>query len=240
MSNKVIYWQYPGEELNRIIGADSFIIEPKKPMFEYAKRRGYIIRAKAVVAADVPPRGEKRGEDYGKFEVIDVHTLGYWDAPIWSVVPDYNSLNVHWNITYTQSTQTNSFSAFCKEKTIRIIPRTRKDGVYSGAVLRTGGYYDQPGILNRLGVPGEINGFFDWKIREEESRDALFCRNELPQRCIFRVYDRGIIVYEREEVVCPIAWEEVPECPPGTCPVDCHGKVCCYNSQGISVYSYLK
>lgn len=30
------------------------------------------------------------------------------------------------------------------------------------------------------------------------------------------------------------------KCPPNTCAVDCGTHVCCYNSQGISVFNYLK
>lgn len=30
------------------------------------------------------------------------------------------------------------------------------------------------------------------------------------------------------------------DCPPNTCKVDCHTHYCCYNSQGISVFNFLK
>ena len=29
-------------------------------------------------------------------------------------------------------------------------------------------------------------------------------------------------------------------CPPNTCPVDCGTHICCYGSDGITTYSYLK
>lgn len=34
--------------------------------------------------------------------------------------------------------------------------------------------------------------------------------------------------------------EPEEECPPGTCEVECHGKICCYNEQGISIKSFTR
>lgn len=38
------------------------------------------------------------------------------------------------------------------------------------------------------------------------------------------------------EVIC----QEAEECPPGTCAVECNGHICCYDKNGISVFSFSK
>ena len=41
--------------------------------------------------------------------------------------------------------------------------------------------------------------------------------------------ERPIQIFRRQET-----------CPPDTCPVDCGDHICCYGSNGIATYSYLK
>ncbi len=59
----------------------------------------------------------------------------------------------------------------------------------------------------------------------------------------FQVKDNGTVVYNRTANTVPVITTEcVSEggCPPDTCEVDCGTHICCYNSEGISVFNYNK
>lgn len=60
------------------------------------------------------------------------------------------------------------------------------------------------------------------------------------QKCKFTVFDENKeIIYSELQDVCPEVKKIGKECPDDTCKVICGNTVCCYNSEGISVESFL-
>ena len=237
--SKIFYWQYPGEQINRIIGAENYDISGGEPDFEYAGRKNYTIRAKARVLYNCPPDGDYAGIYYVAGEEIELFTVARFSAPIFSVEVDLSQSNVIWLITFTEAQGGNLQGGFCKKRTISVNPFTAKPNVHSGAVLSNSKAFRQPAARVFYNPHSDkiTDGTF-WL--EEHSTIPKSCLDGLPLECVFTIYSGGEKVYSRTEKKCPEVWEEYQECPKGTCAVNCHGKVCCYNSQGISVHSYLK
>ena len=236
-----IYWQYPGKEINRILGADNYEIKDSRPMFEYEGRKRYFIHAKAIIEQDIPPRGDYQGRHYKKGDIIECFTTGSYDAPIWDVTPDFKDQNVHWNITSTPAFSGNSTSGYCQKKIYRVIPITRKEGTYGGAVIHgLAESYRQPIIAKGLDPETGKIGFFDWRIVLDQKSTAKACIEELPWDCDFKIFADGKVIYHRIENVCPTVWQPNTECPPGTCPVECGSQICCYDHNGIAVTSIPK
>ena len=67
--------------------------------------------------------------------------------------------------------------------------------------------------------PANGDPIYTLKIFNRDNRE-IFSRTEP---------DRPIQVFRRQET-----------CPPDTCPVDCGDYICCYGSDGVATYSYLK
>lgn len=55
--------------------------------------------------------------------------------------------------------------------------------------------------------------------------------------CTFKAYKGSILVVNRTQQSCPEV-EYFDQCPPNTCEVLCGNTICCYNSEGISVFNY--
>lgn len=59
--------------------------------------------------------------------------------------------------------------------------------------------------------------------------------------CILRAYLQGVLVFNQLFDGCPqVEVIDQPVCPPDTCEVDCGTYVCCYGSDGISIFSFDK
>jgi hypothetical protein len=59
--------------------------------------------------------------------------------------------------------------------------------------------------------------------------------------CILRAYLEGVLVFNQLFDGCPyVEVVDQPVCPPDTCEVDCGTHVCCYGSDGVSVFSFSK
>lgn len=59
--------------------------------------------------------------------------------------------------------------------------------------------------------------------------------------CILRAYLEGVLVFNQLFDGCPyVEVVDQPVCPPDTCEVDCGAHVCCYGSDGVSVFSFSK
>ena len=56
----------------------------------------------------------------------------------------------------------------------------------------------------------------------------------------FTIYKDGEEIFSRTEAATPTVILVSEQCPPNTCPVDCGDHVCCYNSEGIATFCYLK
>jgi hypothetical protein len=57
----------------------------------------------------------------------------------------------------------------------------------------------------------------------------------------FKVFEDGVEIFRRTDPNQPqVILGSLDNCPENTCAVDCGTYVCCYNSQGISVFNYLK
>lgn len=57
--------------------------------------------------------------------------------------------------------------------------------------------------------------------------------------CIFTAYKNGQQVYRQQQASCPLVQcVSAQQCPPNTCDVLCGNTICCYNSEGISVFNY--
>jgi hypothetical protein len=60
---------------------------------------------------------------------------------------------------------------------------------------------------------------------------------------VLEIYKEGqVIAVDTGDAAPFVSWEcgELEECPPNTCSVDCGTYVCCYGSDGISVFNYQK
>lgn len=58
--------------------------------------------------------------------------------------------------------------------------------------------------------------------------------------CNFKVFLGQQETLNITQPTCPIAELAPDQCPPNTCEVDCGSYVCCYGSDGISVFNYNK
>lgn len=58
--------------------------------------------------------------------------------------------------------------------------------------------------------------------------------------CVFKAFKNGVQVYTETRSTCPEVEVVINQCPPNTCEVDCGTYVCCYGSDGISVFNYNK
>lgn len=59
--------------------------------------------------------------------------------------------------------------------------------------------------------------------------------------CILRAYLEGVLVFNQLFDGCPyVEVIDQPVCPPDTCEVDCGTHVCCYGSDGVSVFNFSK
>ena len=230
MTGKIINWQYPGEEVNRILGADSYTIVDTAPKYNTTQNFNYTITAKAVISEDSPPPSASPSlpKKYRKGEIIEVVISGTWSGGIYEFKRITQAPNVNVELTYLERSGGNSQVAYCAKRTTIVIPYHNGKRVKSGS-----GSYTEPVVFG---------DFFD-VICTPTSTAPRACIDSVVEECAFKIFDAlGNVVYQRTEDVCPIAWEEdiQEECPPGTCEVECHGKICCYNSQGISIKSFTR
>lgn len=58
--------------------------------------------------------------------------------------------------------------------------------------------------------------------------------------CLFKVFKEGEEIYRRTHLSCPEVGEVGEGCPEGTCEVECGDTICCYGSDGISVFNFPK
>lgn len=232
-----IYWQFPEGDIKRFLNADSHDIFDDDPMFDTTDRKEVRITAEAVVLEDVPPVGASRGSKYRKGEVIKVFTGGGFGTPIWNVVPDYDDLNVHWNITFTKVEGGNLSAGYCSRETSRWTPQTRKPNVYSGTVIKRPGNYVQPSIVQTDYEGAGRIGFRNWNFEVLPDRETKQCLDGIPRRCTISFYKDGQLVHSETQRECPEVWTEEERCPEGTCPVECGDRICCYDGNGIAVTS---
>lgn len=83
--------------------------------------------------------------------------------------------------------------------------------------------------FNTRGRPFEIIGFEPADGSEPE-----------PYEYEFRGYKNGELILTDTGYGEPTVQVDCSQCPPNSCEVDCGNHVCCYNSQGKVVYSYVK
>ena len=230
MTGKIINWQYPGEEVNRILGADSYTIVDTAPKFNTTQNFNYTITAKAVISVSSPPPSAPPSlpRVYTEGQIITVTYSGFFSGGIYDFKKKINGLNVNVEVTYLERSGGNAQIANCAKRTREIIFNHNGRRVKSSA-----GSYIEPVVY------GE---FFD-VICTPTTTAPRACINSVVDKCAFKVFDaQGNVVYQRTEDVCPIAWDEPlqEKCPPGTCEVECHGKICCYDSNGISIKSFTR
>lgn len=59
--------------------------------------------------------------------------------------------------------------------------------------------------------------------------------------CTFKVFKNELIVYEETRSQCPeVEIVNQQECSEGTCEVECGDTICCYGSDGVSVFNFPK
>ena len=221
-----IYWKYPGEEVNRYLGADSYDLQQLAPKYGTELGKNYTVRGKAVCIKRTPP------EQYDHLpvvfypgQVINVYLIGEWLGGIYDWKLKVNGQNMDSDLTYIAQGSCNLYSCICLPRTIQAIVYSADGG--SNVRCRANGISLSAPIIG-------VDTLHD--IQPIYHSDAYrYCRNKVPDTCTFTVTKDGQIVYSRESPDCPEVWTEQPTCPPGTCEVKCGNHICCYNSLGVPI-----
>lgn len=87
----------------------------------------------------------------------------------------------------------------------------------------------EPHTLDKVDSATPRSGYY--------SAGSCNCPSE--ENCIFQVLIDGKEVFSKTNKNCPIWTIREQQCPPGTCECRHSNRVCCYNSNGIIVKSFL-
>lgn len=128
---------------------------------------------------------------------------------------------------------TNGFEVICQTESGTIITGLAQDG---GAYSSVNPLH--PGCQGQGGYSTESNSLIQDSVSIDKTELRHIVRE--PAGCDTRFYKNGEVIKAilglRE---CPVI-EKLNQCPENTCRVDCGTHYCCYNSEGISTFSYLK
>lgn len=223
-----IYWQYPAEPENRILGADHWTIEEQKPQYGTEHGKIYQIRGKAECVARTPPSRYKNFPlQFTSGEIIDVWLLGDYTGGIYNWQLFENRKNMNSLLTYTENQGGNGLDTYCNLKTVEVIVYTENKNGNLVRCKANGDSISEPII--GFDTLHDIKPFF---LRENPRR----CIEDVPDLCTLSFYKTdGSKIYERVERVCPEVWHPDAECPEGTCSVECGNHICCYDNLGYSV-----
>lgn len=212
-SKTIIEWQYPDEEKNRIIGADDYKVEQEQgkcPVFYH------------VFGTYYSKNHSQGGCNLTAFfrtasSVRGDHVLSY--------LPQIGDSN-RWVLSLTTGEMRFNNISFFEYENKNL---TNKPGTYG--IIN----YTNTACRNTTGFGYGFNLIVTNIVRVDGQPDD--CGN-----CILTISKNGQTVYQRSEPVCPIVEHfcDANQCPAGTCEVECNGTVCCYDSNGISVYSFQK
>ncbi|PSB05603.1 hypothetical protein C7B62_24860 [Pleurocapsa sp. CCALA 161] len=115
------------------------------------------------------------------------------------------------------------------------VTRTRSTSFYISSPSQAGYYEVSPGSFKRYNARLFLNNSVittEYRPLKPEPLDCI-------RNCTFTAYKNGQQVYIQQGSTCPLV-QCAGQCPPNTCSVDCGSYVCCYGSDGISVFNYNK
>jgi hypothetical protein len=129
--------------------------------------------------------------------------------------------------------------------------QTRANGTCNTIVTQgTIGFYfsyiDYEGLTNPYTSPGSLIYFYEnWLSAELSVIDSINRKDNLADNCgnwIIDIYKNGSVIQSDEGglLLPSVSWncQSINQCPPNTCDVLCGNTICCYNSDGISVFNY--
>lgn len=129
--------------------------------------------------------------------------------------------------------------------------QTKPDGTCdSKTVVGTIGFYfsyiDYDGLTNPYASLGSLIYFYENHLGAGTSViDSIKRKDNLPDTCgnwVIDIYKNGSVIQSDEGGLSlpSVSWncQSINQCPPNTCDVLCGNTICCYNSDGISVFNY--
>jgi hypothetical protein len=241
--DKIIEWQYPGGEKQRILGGDSYSLNRVAPVNDYRERKYVVISVWMVVNGNVPQGHPGYPLVDGQLVRLAVSGVSRYNAPIWQVNArqDYYSTKVVLDVTETSNDFNNGV---CYKKPVNG-NYLQYDNPYNGSACNV--WYNPSGFdpsdryNPRLGVKQSL-GIQQINIVTQTGSSPSPCVNQIAESCTLNIIKNGQTVYQKVTPVCPIVAEYCGEkCPEGTCECTCGSEVCCYDTKtGKAVKSFRR
>jgi hypothetical protein len=222
-----IKWQYPGEELVQILGADGYSVGYEQGQCNTS----YIVKGKSAV----------NGLTYcGASWQTDPTPVNSWTINTSGRVKGLKRITGINSTTQPQPKYNTTSFGTCGSA----IPGATTRAWYSYLDWEGQTNITQGGLIyfNEVWVSN-----FDSQVvgKEVVKIDSIKRSDGLPDQCgncVLKILKNNLVVHARAEPMCPtVTYTCGDQCPPGTCQCDCGSEVCCYDTAtGKAVKSFRK
>ena len=207
----IIQWQYPGKEVNRIIGADNYTVNQETGKCPVP----YKFKFRSRVS---PERDWSHGETTAT-NLYPPFTNTWIKSDDQSFGEDpkgWTSLRVRYSLYWQTFGRYNVFFE---------LEHSLADGTRR--------------VSRPIGFSSTL-----WDRVQETEFLGLESKDGLPDNCgdcVFKVTKNNVVVYQKTDPVCPtVSVICDQQCPPNTCECTSGSLVCCYDSTGRAVKSFMR